>query len=180
MKTKLKTTALLTVLATSFISSNVYADRASIASKLFKLNKSLLNYDYNAFGWNPSSSTACSGYRGGHSGLDIQTKDKSTSKPFYALAGGRVIYAGGGSYNTIAVYDGSKTTLYLHASKVSVGNGKTVSPGTLLGYQGSKGAPSNSAIHVHLEVRSGQTTSPSCGASYSGNPNLNINPESVF
>jgi murein DD-endopeptidase MepM/ murein hydrolase activator NlpD len=179
-----KTIALLFVVLMASLASHTASasSRASIASRLFNLPASNLNYDYNAFGWNPSSSTACTGYRGGHSGLDMQTKDKSVYRPFYALASGNVIYAGGGAYNTIAIYNSAmnKTVLYLHARQVSVRAGQYVNAGTQLGYQGSTGAPSASAIHVHLEVRSGQTQSPSCGASYSGNPNPNFNPELIF
>lgn len=148
-------------------------ERASIASKLFNIPASNINYDYNPWGASLSGRPACSGYDGGHSGLDMQTKDKSTSRGFYALASGKVISTGG-TYNTIAVYDSvnNRTVLYLHASQIKVSLNQQVSSGTLLGYQGDKGA--TGAFHVHVEVRSGSRTSPACGAS------TTINPETVL
>ena len=174
MKIKSNTAILLATISLGFVSPNIYAgssERASIASNLFKIPSSQTNYDYNPWGnpW-PAKAGQCKGYDGGHSGLDIQTKDKSTNRGFYALSGGKVISAGGGTYNTIAVYDSinNRTVLYLHASRVNVGINQQISAGTLLGWQGDKGVPN--AFHVHVEVRSGSRSSPACGASSTVNP----------
>ncbi len=152
------------------------AERAAIAAKLFNLSASSMYYDYNPWAtpWSAKNGL-CVGYDGGHSGLDIQTKDKSTSRGFYALTGGKVIAAGGGSYNTIAVYDSitNRTVLYLHASRVTVSLNQTISPGALIGYQGDRGA--TGAFHVHLELRSGSRTGPACGASTTLNPEVLAN-----
>ena len=177
MKIKSNTAILLATISLGLASSNIYAgssERASIASNLFQIPSSQTNYDYNPWGnpW-PAKNGKCQGYDGGHSGLDIQTKDKSTNRGFYALSGGKVISAGG-TYNTIAVYDSinNRTVLYLHASRINVGINQQVSAGTLLGWQGDKGAPG--AFHVHVEVRSGSRSSPACGASST------INPETIL
>jgi hypothetical protein len=173
----MKITKILFLTFVSLISVNTYAgssERALIASKLFNIPASNMNYDYNPWGtpW-AAKAGKCQGYDGGHSGLDIQTTDKSTNRAFYALANGKVTSTGG-TYNTISVYDSAnnRTVLYLHASKINVSNNKQVNAGDLLGYQGDKGA--TGAFHVHVEVRSGNKTSPACGAS------TTINPETVL
>jgi murein DD-endopeptidase MepM/ murein hydrolase activator NlpD len=178
MKIKPHATIFLAMVSLGFFSPNIYAgssERAYIASNLFKLPSSQINYDYNPWrnAW-PQKDGKCEGYDGGHSGLDIQTKDKSTSRGFYALSGGKVISAGG-KYNTIAVYDSinNRTVLYLHASRINVSVNQQINVGTLLGWQGDKGAPLG-AFHVHVEVRSGSRSSPACGASST------INPETIL
>lgn len=147
------------------------AKRAWIASSLFKLPAAQTNYNYNL--WKAMPGASC-GYRGGHTGLDIQTKDRSTSRAFYALARGTVVSTGG-PFNTIAVFDSrnNRTVLYLHASQISVRSNQQVSAGTLLGYQGRTG-PGVTGPHVHLEVRPGRQLSAACDA------NQTINPESVW
>ncbi len=153
-------------------------EQSKIAADLFKLPSGQINFDYNSWGkpW-AEKSGKCLGYDGGHSGLDMQTKDKSTNRPFYSLTNGTVINTGG-TYNTIAVYDPSidKTVIYLHASRISVRLNQTVSKGTQLGFQGDKGV--RGAYHVHLEVRPGKKTGPACGASSTVNPDLVFNTRS--
>ena len=55
-------------------------------------------------------------------------------------------------YSMIAVYDGEKTTLYLHPQEVFVSKGQYVNVGTCLGRQGDIGTDVTGP-HVHLEVR---------------------------
>ena len=102
-------------------------------------------YDYNSYECKPEWEGKVSGYIGGHSGWDAQTKNVAGAKPpqdvrFYSLTVGKVIRVGG-KYNTIAVHnaDDGKTTLYLHAKRVFVEEGDSVVIGTCLGIQGNAG-----------------------------------------
>lgn len=160
------------------------SDLQRIASHLFDISLNQIdsasgaNYTYNLWGSKPAeyyTETECNGYKGGHSGIDMQTKDvagnKTADRKFYAVSKGKVIAAGSDKYNTIAVYDADQdiTVLYLHARKVSVALNSTVVAGTtLLGVQGDSGSPG--AEHVHIEVRRGRKTGPSCGAVDTPNP----------
>lgn len=136
-----------------------------------------INYTYNDWGANPGN--ICNGYDGGHSGVDLQTKDAAgaatADRDFYSLTAGEVISAGGDDYNTIAIYDSGddKTTLYIHGRDVYVNIGDTVEPGDKLGEQGNLGlgyANATTAEHVHVEVREGYRTGSACGASTTINP----------
>ena len=152
-----------------------------IAGKLFNMSPDDTNYDYNWYGCCPDPNndgvTYCderrSGYHGGHSGWDTQTKsvergNKPADERFYSLTAGKVIKTGG-KYGTIAVYncEDDKTTLYLHARRIYVSEGLFVKVGTPLGIQGNKGlndANPNDRVHVHVEVRKGRTEYSSLGA----------------
>ena len=94
-----------------------------------------------------------SGYRGGHSGWDINSGSHVRS-PFYSLTTGLVITAGGDSLNTIAVYDGMYTVVYLHAQDgtVAVKKDKCVEKGDVLGTEGNAGT-NGGGIHVHISVQ---------------------------
>lgn len=136
-----------------------------------------INYTYNDWGKSPGNT--CNGYDGGHSGIDMQTKDvagaATADRDFFALTAGEVISAGGDNFNTIAIYDSGddKTTIYLHARDVYVNIGNTVSPGDKLGEQGNLGlgyANNTTAEHVHVEVRDGYRTGSACGADTTINP----------
>ncbi len=150
-------------------SAETAADRAKVASILF--NGKATYQDYNVWGACPVDENGqnwCtiqkSGYVGGHSGIDIQTTTKSKEDTFYSVSTGVVIAAGTDTYKTLAVYDSSRniTVIYLHASAVNVGIGATISAiGIPLGKQGDSGA--SGKIHVHLEARSGKTTSSANG-----------------
>ena len=135
-------------------------------------------HDYNDYGNCPDevescdSGTGTEGYRGGHSGWDVQTKsvalDSTADESFYSLTSGQVI-AIGGTYGKIAVYNAidDKTTLYLHAREIYVSEGQAVNVGTALGIQGNVGlgfSDPNKNEHVHIEVRSGPTTYTALGA----------------
>lgn len=127
-----------------------------------------VNYNYNDWGENPGYLTGCRGYDGGHSGIDMQTKDvagaATATRKFYAVSEGEVITAGGDDFNTVAIYDedNNRTVIYLHAEELSVNIGDTVSVGDAIGVQGDTGIPG--AEHVHLEARSGRRTGSACGA----------------
>ena len=124
--------------------------------------------DYREFN---TSESAESGYAGGHSGWDAQTlsvvKDKPTrNEPFYSLTSGQVIFVGNGSsaseedeHRVIAVWDGNRTTRYLHARESCVETGQSVAVGQPLGIQGNSGLSSraNDREHVHLELQAGRS-----------------------
>lgn len=92
--------------------------------------------------------------KGRHAGIDMVLYHRA---PVYAAISGTVTRTGISDYNTFAIYDqnNNKTVVYLHfdscASGIKVGD--YVKKGTLIGYQGTKGAPGSS--HVHVEVRDG-------------------------
>ena len=134
--------------------------------------------------FNCDKTTGDPGYRGGHSGWDVQTKsvagDANTAdEPFYSLTPGEVI-ATGGTLGKIAVYyaPDDKTIIYLHARRIDVTTGRTINVRNPLGIQGNVGLgfsdPSKSE-HVHIEVRDGRTTFASLGADPSYN-NPTIDP----
>jgi hypothetical protein len=170
-------------------SSPIYHRAALVASALFKLPVSDTDSCY--FLWKESAEADpdpdCphdsreSGedqYEGiGHTGTDFRTVDvigKDRSAPagvpkheFHAVSAGRVLRAGGGAYNTIAIFDEriNITTLYLHAGQVFVKTGQDIAVGDRLGTQGRKGA---TAYHVHFEARPGRRTVACCGDAEEG------------
>ncbi|PHI38346.1 hypothetical protein CBQ28_04495 [Pseudoalteromonas sp. GCY] len=168
------------------VSANAqFVERDVLGAKLFNVaideiddSRIGLNIDYNTWkapykAWDGK----CWGYDGGHSGIDMQTKDvagaKTANRKFYSLSPGKVIKSGNDKYNTIAIYNAEKnlTYLYLHARTISVNVGDTVKVGDRLGVQGSVGA--GDAEHVHFEVREGKRTGPACGAVSTINPESN-------
>ena len=64
-----------------------------LVEKLFKLKEgtadAMTYHDYNGYGCDPNPNNACDGYRGGHSGWDVQTKsvagDATANEDFYSL-----------------------------------------------------------------------------------------------
>ena len=173
----------------SYIGSVEEAEkRDAIAAALFKLSEATIDdttfHDYNGYECNPEHPR----YEGGHSGLDVQTQDKSKNQLFYSLTDGRVTAAGFTDTNgngvedegeadpckTIAIYDPDKkkTTLYLHASwvhpdiKKALEEGTSVEKGHPLGKQGDSCILG--AVHVHIEVQPGESRKYSLG---SGDPN---------
>ena len=156
------------------------AELDEIAGKLFNMPPDDTNHDYNYYRCCPDpdgdGTTFChdpivSGYKNGHSGWDLQTKSVVfgiADEPFYSLTAGEVIRAGGGNYNTIAVYScaDNRTTLYLHARRVDVLVGDFVKVGDPLGIQGNKGLHPDPTVaeHVHIEVQEGRSMYSSPGA----------------
>lgn len=99
-----------------------------------------------------------------HGGVDISTRPKGSASPkpmdFKAGVYGEVVRAGGGEWNTIGIKLADGTELqYLHASKVYVEKGQLVTPDTVIGRSGSKGA---NAVHIHVQARdrAGRITDP--------------------
>ena len=114
----------------------------------------------------PPSWTA---YEGGHSGWDVSHRTDRDA-PFFSLTDGTVIAAGHGwRCHDIAVFDGTNTIVYLHASHIDVNDGDRVFAGrTQLGLQGdacsepARGAPPNDHLHIEVilgkaQIRSGET-----------------------
>ena len=152
--------------------------RARLARALFGAGKPT-NHNYNSYGAQvPGWAGGCRGYDGGHSGWDAQTVSVAGSatadEPFFSLTTGVVIRAGGGSNNTIAVYDATErvTTLYAHARSVGVRVNQPVDVGDQLGIQGNAGLSNdpNDREHVHVEVRRGRVPWLACGATGAINP----------
>lgn len=141
-------------------------DPARLAVKMlgkeFPLTQSYLNKDAG----NPTPGQL-------HAGLDYgairDSKGKITTpidgQPVRAVKGGTVIYAGG-DYGTVAIFDGTNTTIYLHLKNIRVvADTISVATGGVIGYVGSKGA---TAPHCHVEVRKGKqkfAVGPSSGTS---------------
>lgn len=157
-----------------------------MAANLFHISDPLLdhsshgaNYNYND--WQVDPVQGCKGYDGGHSGIDMQTKDVegelTADRDFFAVLPGEVIAAGNDRFNTVAVYNQKKniTVLYLHARKLHVKEGDQVNPVDRLGVQGNAGLgyeKPTTAEHVHVEVREGYKKTPACGADTTLDPVL--------
>lgn len=197
MNKSIKLISIFCLLVTSFFSSPVYAgyatDGFSRADALKKIGAKLFNIDFslvdgstgilpnfkNDYGLNDGLLPPCFGYDGGHSGIDIQTKDvagtATADREFYSLTNGVVLAATPVRSNAIAVFDdaANKTTIYLHARTVFVKIGDRINVGARLGIQGNSGlgySNTNSSEHVHVEVRTGNTPAAACGASSAIDP----------
>jgi len=85
-----------------------------------------------------------------HSGLDIAANYGTRE---VAADGGRVVFAGWGSYGIyVEINHGNGfSTLYGHMERVVVNTGEIVQPGQLLGYMGATGRATGS--HLHFEIR---------------------------
>ena len=144
------------------IGSAETADRRDvIVERLFKgIPHEQTNHEYNGHGCNPNfwDKDKIGGYKGGHSGWDVQThsvfgptpKDEHlVDEHFYSLTAGTVVIANPGetkgSAAVIAIYDKlcDKTTLYLHAREIDqyIINkiGEEIDQDTYLGVQGNTG-----------------------------------------
>ena len=169
----------LTAVPTTSVPPTLNEVRAQLARALFGPGKPTY-HDYNSYGAQvPGLAGGCRGYDGGHSGWDAQTQSvagavPTRDEPFFSLTTGIVIRAGGGSSNTIAVYDATErvTTLYAHARRVDVRVDQTVRVGTQLGIQGNAGLSSDPTDreHVHVEVRRGRVPWLACGTTNAINP----------
>jgi hypothetical protein len=89
---------------------------------------------------------------GFHPGIDLPA---STGTAVAAAASGRVVFAGydaGGYGNLVEVAHGNGVvSMYAHLSRISVGIGRAVSTGTVVGRVGSTGEATGP--HLHFEVR---------------------------
>ena len=157
-----------------------------------RINPHKTNHDYNDYGCTvPRWEGQCKGYDGGHSGWDVQTHtvalNETADEEFYSLTAGVVTDLREGDFNTfsfIAIFDGQMTIFYLHAREISNDILEAfkdpdvkarVEVGTCLGIQGNTGLgthqnDTNTAEHVHIEVRKGEHTGSACGAVGSINP----------
>lgn len=92
--------------------------------------------------------------RGRHEGIDFAY---GAGKSVYSVISGKVIKVIEGSSTSlsmICIYDSSKnkTVIYMHLNP-SIAVGATVSKGTKLGTESSRG---NGGTHTHIEVRNGE------------------------
>ena len=87
-----------------------------------------------------------------HEGLDVAV---GGGTPFYSLADGVVLKAGGGTINAISIYNEELdvTYTYMHAQNISVERGDVISKGDLLAEEGKIGT---SSYHVHVEINKGK------------------------
>ncbi len=85
-----------------------------------------------------------------HPGLDIAN---AYGTPEVAADGGRVVFAGWGSYGIYVQIDHGNgfTTVYGHMERVVVAAGQVIQPGQLLGYMGATGRATGP--HLHFEIR---------------------------
>ncbi|MEO1372929.1 MAG: M23 family metallopeptidase [Cyanobacteria bacterium J06635_10] len=100
------------------------------------------------YGWRIHPIT---GNRRFHSGIDFGAP---TGTPIYAYQAGKVEFIGwrGGYGKTVIINHGAgKSTLYGHASKLSVRKGETVVAGQIIADIGSTG--DSTGPHLHFEVR---------------------------
>ena len=171
-------------------SSNRVDVQKQIASLLFNIpladiDKAIVgaNYIYNNFGVGAEAETTCTGYAGGHAGVDIQTKDvartATADRNVYSLTNGEVLEIEPGSgfvfiKATINVNGTNEDVKigYLHLRSISVAKGDPVTKGQKIGVQGNKGIKNiaindtNTDEHVHVEIRAGTApTGAACGAS---------------
>ena len=162
-----------------------------IAEALFKVSKKdgILLYGYNDYRecliieridyCEKAEKGAENGYLGGHSGDDYGASYRGDA-PFYSLTDGIVININDHNdedNNSIAIFDGVNTIVYLHASSISPSiREKAITKDAVrrhekLGNQGEEGFATGP--HVHVEVRKGEAKLASLGACASVNhPNI--------
>lgn len=95
-----------------------------------------------------------SSFEGFHTGNDLAAP---SGTPIHAVAAGTATAipddgSGYGNHVTIQV-SGDRTDLYGHMSSIAVGSGQAVTPGQVIGFEGSTGF--SSGPHLHYEVRMG-------------------------
>ena len=95
-----------------------------------------------------------SSFEGFHTGNDLAAP---SGTPIHAVAAGTAKAipddgSGYGNHVTIQV-SGDRTDLYGHMSSIAVGSGQAVTPGQVIGFEGSTGF--SSGPHLHYEVRMG-------------------------
>ena len=101
------------------------------------------------FVW-PTQGTITQMFWAYHPGIDIANV---TGTPEYAADGGRVVFAGWGTYGIYAQIDHGNgfSTVYGHMSKVFVTAGQLVSSGQRIGLMGATGRATGP--HLHFEIR---------------------------
>ncbi|NPV88844.1 peptidoglycan DD-metalloendopeptidase family protein [Coprothermobacteraceae bacterium] len=101
------------------------------------------------FGWRINPLTGRG--RDFHTGIDVANQ---YGTPIRASKGGVVIYAGWKTgYGLVAIVDHQDGygTVYAHMSRIAVSTGTKVSPGQIVGYEGSTGWATGP--HLHFEIR---------------------------
>lgn len=98
----------------------------------------------------PTQGTITTYFLPWHPGLDIANAYGTVER---AADGGRVVFAGWGSYGIYVQIDHGNgfTTVYGHLQQVIVAAGQMVEPGQPIGYMGSTGRATGS--HLHFELR---------------------------
>jgi murein DD-endopeptidase MepM/ murein hydrolase activator NlpD len=98
----------------------------------------------------PTQGTITTFFLAWHPGLDIANAYGTKEM---AADGGRVVFAGWGSYGIYVRIDHGNgfTTVYGHLQQVAVATGQLVQPGQLIGYMGATGRATGS--HLHFEIR---------------------------
>ena len=180
--------------ATSHITASI--DRTDIqkkiASELFNIpladiNKTSIgvNYNYNNYGVGDEGDSTCTGYAGGHAGVDFQTKDTAgtatADREVYSLTDGKVVKTDTGNgrviISTTLIINGTPENVkigYLHLRRIDVAEGDIITKGSNIGIQGNLGlglkkSDTTTQEHVHVEIRSNDApTGAACGAAPSG------------
>ncbi|MCJ2179927.1 M23 family metallopeptidase [Novosphingobium album (ex Hu et al. 2023)] len=118
------------------------------------------------------------GYVRMHAGIDFGA---AYGSPIYAVADGRVTYAGrhGGHGNYVRIqHSGGLGTGYGHMSRIAVANGAHVRAGQVIGYVGSTGL--STGPHLHFEAyRNGHTINPA-GISIIARPQIDGKERDAF
>lgn len=98
----------------------------------------------------PTQGTITTFFLPWHPGLDIANAYGTKEM---AADGGRVVFAGWGSYGIYVEIDHGNgfMTVYGHLQEVVVAAGQLVQPGQLIGYMGATGRATGS--HLHFEIR---------------------------
>ncbi|MDR1555000.1 MAG: M23 family metallopeptidase [Campylobacteraceae bacterium] len=156
---------------------------STIASLLFNKDAKELNYNYNGYGAIKKDQSGCDGYKGGHAGVDFQTKsvagdDKTANETVYSLTEGKVVLVDRDKGEVIIeskIKDETVIIVYLHLRDIHVTQGESYSKNTSIGIQGNRGlgfeeTDTNPSEHVHVEIRSSSYRAPACGASTSYDP----------
>lgn len=92
----------------------------------------------------------------GHNGIDLATVPNA---PIYAVAPGHVLTGRDDGYgNYVRVEGATLVTVYAHLSSLAVSTSEFVSPGRLIGFQGSTGNTKGSHLHLDIRMKNGSDT----------------------
>ncbi|MBW6520872.1 MAG: peptidoglycan DD-metalloendopeptidase family protein [Desulfoarculaceae bacterium] len=173
--------------------SNRVDVQKNIAALLFNIPLADIDKDkvgakstYNGFKESPDPQMVCRGYDDGHAGVDFYTKDvageSTAERDVYSLTDGvvvGVVPAKGYIFiKTTIKVDGTDEDVkinYLHLRDIFINIDDPVTKGQPIGIQGNlglgyKASDTNTAEHVHVEIRAADRTGAACGASGSLDP----------
>lgn len=155
VKKKVIAIFLVFVFCVSFVSLN---ENTVLAASNAEIRSKIISLLYGGVGGYMSCDF--DGYtttQGRHEGIDFVS---GSGNNVYAIADGTVTAAKTSSsgLTTIAIYNSSYnvTIVYLHTKNFAVSTGTVVSKGTKIAQEGNSGA---SAVHTHVELRTGSRTS---------------------